>query len=77
VTRQNSASRANSSQVARSEKLMKPKNFARRIKGCREADFRLGANRRLRPLGHLTVMNFPNDFSDPPMTDPIVQFVGQ
>ena len=35
------------------------------------------ANRRLQPLGHLTVIEFANDFSDLPLADPIVQFVVQ
>jgi hypothetical protein len=35
------------------------------------------ANRRLQPLGHLTVIEIANDFCDPPMADSIVQFVVQ
>ena len=55
VTRQNSVSRANASQLARSWKWKKSEGFTRKIEDVREADFRL-ANRRLQPLGHLTAL---------------------
>ena len=53
VTRQNSASRANASQVDSICEVKEAEGFTRKIEDVREADFRL-ANRRLQPLGHLT-----------------------
>jgi hypothetical protein len=56
---QNRACGANSSQVGRSRKLLRPRGFARKNGDGRNADRRF-ANRRLQPLGHLTVAGFPN-----------------
>jgi hypothetical protein len=44
--------------------VIKTSIFARKNENGRNADRRL-ANRRLQPLGHLTVRGFPKDLADP------------
>ena len=59
-----SVSRA--SQLARFGKWKRVNDLRGKATMFGEADFRLGANRRLQPLGHLTVREFPKDLAGSP-----------